>query len=396
MRQELSVADLKQPDAPERFRTLLQVRRKEVRKKRKSGDAFLALRLADCTGSVDARLWELAPGASEGVEVNDFVDVRGRMQVFNGHPQVTVHKLRVVDPEGVDPSQFLPSTDREVREMYGELLAAIESFENPHLRQLMRGIFREPEIRAQFERAPAATGMHHAKVGGLLEHVCSCLRMARLVASHYRELDGDLLASGVLLHDFGKIFEMSAVRTIKYTDEGRLLGHISLCNAWVAKRCEEIEGFPRRLKLLLLHMILSHHGRVKYGSPREPLFPEALALHYIDDLDARLDMMGQAIAGIASGFWSERHRGLGRPVLDRAAYLEGDRSPADADDQLEPPRRDAARALQGSIERYRADRAPSLAPLPAGAGNEGRHKPVDAQAQVAVPAMAAVADGSWD
>jgi len=206
--------------------------------------------------------------------------------------------------------------------MFGEVLATIESFADPHLKRLMSDIFRDKEIARRYKQAPAASGMHHAWVGGLLEHVLSCLQVSRLLASHYSELDGDLLASGVLLHDFGKIFELSVDHAIEYTDEGRLLGHIAIGSAWLERRCDEVEGFPPRLKTLLLHLVLSHHGKLEFGSPKQPLFPEALALHYIDDLDSRLEMMRAATGEITGEqVWSPFHRGLESLVLDKGAFL---------------------------------------------------------------------------
>lgn len=320
MSKKLFVSDLKELEPGERFRDIFQVHRKEIRKK-KNGGQYLSLSLSDRSGRIEARMWDNAAAVADRFEERDFVRVRGETKPYKGHHQAVLHRLGRVGPEDLEPADFLPSTDRDVLQMYSEILAVIDSFRNPHLKALMDGIFGDPDIKQRFQRAPAASGMHHAKVGGLLEHVVSCLGMAQLVASHYEEIDRDLLASGVLLHDFGKIFELSAERAIEYTDEGRLLGHISIGSAWVARRCDSIEGFPRRLRALLLHMILSHHGKMEFGSPREPLFPEALALHYIDDLDSRLDMMRQAIQGISKGAWSKRQRGLGRYVLDRSRFL---------------------------------------------------------------------------
>ena len=327
MTKEVFVSDLTKPGAPTKFETLLQVQRKDLRKK-KAGGAYLAMRLGDRTGWLDARLWDNAEAIAEVFEEKDFVRVKGRIHEYNGQLQISVHRLRPVAPAHLDVGDFLPCTDRDIQEMYAELLDAIAGFRDPHLKSLMEGIFQDPDIRARFQRGAAASGMHHAKVGGLLEHVVSCLRMAKLVASHYQQIDNDLLASGVLLHDFGKIFEISVERTIEYTDEGRLLGHIAMGSSWIERKCDEIEGFPPRLKVLLLHMVLSHHGKLEFGSPREPLFPEALALHYIDDLDSRLDMMREVTGQISSGVWSQRHRGLRRNVLDRSAYLKAGRPPA--------------------------------------------------------------------
>ena len=304
MKKELFIADLKDLSRTERFESTFIVQKKEIRQK-KSGDQFLVLRLADRTGWLDARVWDNVPAVAEVFETSDFIAVRGKVQEYNGQFQIIVHKLTVLSADQVDPGDFLPRTQRNIDEMYGEVLNTIDNFSNPNLNRLLGDIFRDPDMATRFQRAPAASGMHHAKVGGLLEHVLSCLQMAKLVAAHYSEIDSDLLASGVLLHDFGKIFELSAERSIEYTDEGRLLGHIAMGSAWLERRCDAIKGFPPRLKILLLHLVLSHHGKLEFGSPKEPLFPEALALHYIDDLDSRLEMMREVTGEIAGGgVWS--------------------------------------------------------------------------------------------
>ena len=316
------VADLKTIDRNARFESTFLVQAKEIRSKKKSGEPYLVLRLADRTGVMDARMWDNVSAVAEVFKVSDFVEIRGRVQDYNGQAQIIIGKLAVVPRAQVDPGEFLPRTRRDIDKMFGEVLATIESFEDPHLKRLMSDIFLDKEIARRYKQAPAASGMHHAWVGGLLEHVLSCLQVSRLLASHYSELDGDLLASGVLLHDFGKIFELSVDHAIEYTDEGRLLGHIAMGSAWLERRCDEIEGFPPRLKTLLLHLVLSHHGKLEFGSPKQPLFPEALALHYIDDLDSRLEMMRAATGEITGEqVWSPFHRGLESVVLDKEAFL---------------------------------------------------------------------------
>lgn len=317
------IADLKTIDRTARFESTFLVQSKEIRSKKKSGEPYLVLRLADRTGVMDARMWDNVSAVAEVFKASDFVEIRGRVQDYNGQAQIVIGKLAVVPRAQVDPGEFLPRTRRDIDKMFAEVLATIDSFADPHLKRLMSGIFRDREIARRFKQAPAASGMHHAWVGGLLEHVLSCLQVSRLLASHYSELDGDLLASGVLLHDFGKIFELSVDHAIEYTDEGRLLGHIAMGSAWLERRCDEIEGFPPRLKTLLLHLVLSHHGKLEFGSPKQPLFPEALALHYIDDLDSRLEMMRAATGEITGGqAWSPFHRGLESVVLDKAAFLQ--------------------------------------------------------------------------
>ena len=361
MRKDLYVSDLLKTGAASRFESVFQVHQKDLRKK-KNGGAYLALRLGDRTGWLDARVWDNAEATATAISEKDFVHVRGRTHQYNGTCQIIVHRLKSVSVANVDPGQFLACTDRDVGQMYREVLAAIQSFRNPHLKRLLENIFHDPDIKVRFQRAPAASGMHHAKVGGLLEHVLSCLGMAHLVASHYQEIDGDLLATGVLLHDFGKIFEMSAERAIEYTDEGRLLGHIAMGSSWIGQRCDQIEGFSPRLKTLVLHMVLSHHGKLEFGSPREPLFPEALALHYIDDLDSRMDMMRQVTAQISGGVWSRRHRGLGRSVLDRAAFLSGEGTSSAAIQATEED--PLARTSHASDAGYPKPRKHNHVPLP--------------------------------
>lgn len=323
MIKEHYIADLKTINRATRFESTFLVQSKEIRSKKKSGEPYLVLRLADRTGVMDARMWDNVAAVAEVFENSDFVEIRGRVQDYNGQVQIVIGRLKVVPRAQIDPGEFLPRTRRNIDKMFGELLTTIDGFSNPHLKRLMSGIFRDKETARRFKQAPAASGMHHAWIGGLLEHVLSCLQVSKLLASHYSELDGDLLASGVLLHDFGKIFELSVDHAIEYTDEGRLLGHIAMGSAWLERRCDEIEGFPPRLKTLLLHLVLSHHGKLEFGSPKQPLFPEALALHYIDDLDSRLEMM-RAVTGeiVGEQVWSQFHRGLDAIVLKKEAFLQ--------------------------------------------------------------------------
>ncbi len=328
MRKDRFISDLKDLGANDRFQSTFLVQTKEVRQK-KSGDPFLSMRLADRTGSLDSKMWDNVPAVAETFDAGDFVDVRGKVQGFNGHHQIIALRLRVIPEVQVYLGDFIPHTEFDIESMYAEALSTIEGFSDRNLKRLMSAIFRDPEFAARYKRAPAAAGMHHARIGGLLEHVLSVLKLAKLVASHYRDINSDLLACGVLLHDVGKIFELASDRSFEYTDEGRLLGHIAIGSAWLERRCDEIEGFPPRLKTLLLHMVLSHHGKKEYGSPQVPLFPEALALHFVDDLDSKLEIMRAARAEMPEGtIWSPYHKGMERFILDKGAFLRGERPSA--------------------------------------------------------------------
>jgi 3'-5' exoribonuclease len=201
--------------------------------------------------------------------------------------------LRTTLAGEVDKSDLMPATTYDVQELWNALLGFIDSFTDPHLKLLVSNIFHESRIAAAFREAPAAKQLHHAWLGGLLEHVISLLKLADRVAPHYPILHRDLLLTGVMLHDIGKIQELAWDIGFEYTIEGVLLGHIQMGASLAEKTMDAIADFPPRLKTLVLHMILSHHGKLEFGSPKLPMIPEALVLNFIDDLDAKM----QAIQG---------------------------------------------------------------------------------------------------
>ncbi len=352
MTKTLFITDLKSLQPNDRFETSLLVKSKETRKK-KNGVPFLSLTLSDRTGSIDSKIWDNVEELSKTFQANDFILARGKVQVFNNQHQAIVTWLRTLPEDQVHLADFVPHTAFDIESMYGEALRTIDGFSNPHLKSLLGSIFRDPEFARLYKRTPAARANHHAKIGGLLEHVLSLLRLSKLVASHYADIDGELLACGVLLHDAGKIFELSSERSFEYTNNGKLLGHIPMGSSWLGQRCDEIAGFPPRLKTLLLHLVLSHHGKLEFGSPQVPLFPEALALHFLDDLDAKLEMMRDAKAGIVDGsVWSPFHHALGRSVLDTTAYLR-----SEAPSESKPT--DASGAAQEEQQRHQPVEQPS-------------------------------------
>ena len=306
----------------DRVTSYFVVQSKEVRFKKQNGEAFLSLRLADRSGQIEAKMWDGVDEIADTFAQDDFVKIRGAVQVFRDQPQIIIHKLRFAAESEVELADFVPHTNRDINEMFAELMATIEGFENEDLKRLMHAFFDDPETAARFKKAPAAKSMHHGFVGGLLEHVMSLLNLAKLVASNYSYIDRDLLQTGVLLHDLGKIFELGYERSFYYTDDGQLLGHITMVVSMVDRKCAELDNFPHKLKVLVQHMLLSHHGRYEFGSPKLPMFPEALALSYIDDLDSKLESMRAGLAEmVPEATWSRFNPALDRMVLCKESYL---------------------------------------------------------------------------
>ena len=299
------------------------VQTKDVRFK-KTGEGYLSLSLSDKTGELEAKIWENVEELAPLFERDDFVKVKGAVQIFRKKPQLTIHKLRRMEENEVDLADYFPQSARDLDEMWQELESVVASVDNPHLQALLSRIILDPEIAARLRLAPAAKSMHHAFIGGLLEHILSLCRLAKLVLQNYPGLDQDLVIAGVLLHDLGKIYELSYARSFGYTSDGQLLGHMILEIEILHKKLADMPDFPRPLQTLLEHLIISHHGQYEFGSPKLPMFPEALLLHYIDDLDSKLQGMQMLIAKEAAieGDWTGYLPSLGRPLLKVAKFLE--------------------------------------------------------------------------
>lgn len=315
------VSDLQEE---ERVTSIFLVKQKDVRLK-KSGDPYLSLILGDRTGELDAKMWDNIEEIQESFDRDDFVKVRGVVVMFRNRPQLQIHKLRRMDERDIEMGEFLPASRFNVEEMYAEVRGYVEGFQNGHLRALLLSILDDPEIAASYRRAPAAKSLHHAFFGGLLEHVCSLCRLARLVAQNYSGLvDLDLLLSGVVLHDIGKIYELSYTRTFAYTTEGQLLGHMMLALELLHGKLRDLPDFPRRLQVLLEHMIISHHGRYEFGSPKLPMFPEALLLHQLDDMDSKMQTMQGTLERDErnEGEWTGYNPALERTLLKVGSWLE--------------------------------------------------------------------------
>ncbi|HID89358.1 MAG TPA: HD domain-containing protein [Anaerolineae bacterium] len=291
---EQFVRDLRPGDRVLSF-FLVRHKRLEPFRDRTRGE-FLTLILADRTGEVLARVWEDAPAVAETFREGQVVKVLGRMEEYLDRWQVIVEKIRPAEEEEYDLADFVPATERDVDEMLAEIRRTIEEVENPHLRALLLHFFDDPDFVARFSRAPAARRVHHAYLGGLLEHTVEMIHLCRSLLELYPEIHRDLLLTGAILHDVGKTREFHYETDIAYSDEGRLLGHVVLSLEMVDAALAEMEGFPEELALRLRHMIVSHHGRYEWGSPRRPKTLEAAALHHVENLSAQVNRFHRIIA----------------------------------------------------------------------------------------------------
>jgi len=296
---------------------------KDVRQK-KSGDPYLSLTLTDRSGELDAKMWDNAAEVIDTFQRDDFVRIKGLLQIFQNRPQLTLHKIQSVPESEIDLADYLPASKRDRDEMFREVQRWISGMSNPHLKQLLEAVFADEEIALAYRTAPAAKTVHHNWIGGLIEHVLSLCTLAKISAAHYPHIDFDLLLTGVLLHDIGKIRELHYARSFGYTTEGQLLGHIQIGTQMVLDKMRLMPDFPPRLRDLVVHMILSHHGELEFGSPKIPLFPEALLLHLLDNMDSKMECMRALIDRDpqVTGEWTGFNSALDRAALKKSKYLE--------------------------------------------------------------------------
>ena len=282
-----------------------------------SGGTFLLFQFTDKESFLKAVYWDPPRDVESDVGVNDVVRVRGEIQDYHGSLQLKVNRIDKLDESNYDPALFLPSSSRSGDELYDEILKLISSINDENLRALLQTIFEGEGFREAFLRAPAAKGWHHSFVGGLAEHVNDMAQLALKAVEVYAGVNRDLLLAGVLVHDLGKIQELSITNHIEYSDKGRLLGHISLGVEFLKEHIRGMDDFPDDLEVTLKHMILSHHGSLDNGSPIVPMTVEALLLHYIDNMDAQVRGTLQVLEKDAHevGNWTEYVR-----LLDRYIY----------------------------------------------------------------------------
>jgi 3'-5' exoribonuclease len=290
---DIYIADLAAFDEGKLFDGFFLVLAKQQRTT-KINKPYLNLILGDKTGQLEGRIWEPGdPRIAKDFERGDIVKARGSASRFDDRLQMKIDQLRKAAATEVDKSDLLPSTTYDVAALWAQLIGFVESFTNADLKLLLATLLADPALAAAYREAPAAKQLHHAWLGGLLEHVVSLLTLADRVVPHYPLLDRDLVLTGVILHDIGKVRELSWEIGFEYTIEGSLLGHIQIGAALAEKTMDSLPNFPPKLKTLVLHIILSHHGKLEFGSPKLPMIPEALVLNFLDDLDAKM----QAVSG---------------------------------------------------------------------------------------------------
>lgn len=325
------VADL---EAEQTVTSFFLVCEKEIRATRE-GKPFLRLELGDRTGTVEARMWENFEEVAGTFERDDFVKVQARVELYRNKTQLALDRLRRAEPAEVDPADYFPHTAEDIEQLYAQLREFVASVGNPWLKRLLESVVEDPEIAPKLKRAPAAKMMHHAYLGGLLEHIVSLCGLCRAVAARYREADADLLLTGAVLHDIGKIDELSYDRSFSYTTEGQLLGHIVLELELITKKIDAIGGFPAELKTLVQHLLISHHGQYEFGSPKLPMFREAVMLHYLDDLDSKMGAMRATFASEkGEDEWTAWSAAFQRRLLRLERYRHGEEADKDAPVQL--------------------------------------------------------------
>jgi len=331
---DIYVADVAGFDEQKIFDAYFLLLSKQMRSTR-TNKPYFSLILSDKTGQLEARVWEPDdPRIAKDVARGDVVKVRGCVSRFDDRMQMKVEQLRRTHQGEADRADMLPATTYNVDELWHELMGFIESFTEPNLKRLLETIFSDAELAQAYREAPAARQLHHAWLGGLLEHVVSLLKLADRVVPHYPILQRDLVLTGVILHDIGKVRELAWDVGFEYTVEGTLLGHIQMGLEMVQRAMAGLQDFPPRLKTIVEHLILSHHGKLEFGSPKLPMIPEALVLNFLDDLDAKMQ-------AVASEFEKCAREGKGademtgrvwaldqRQLLDTRAWLASEKNQA--------------------------------------------------------------------
>jgi 3'-5' exoribonuclease len=309
---EIYIADLK---AGTPISTTFLVRAKE-RKTARNGSAYLDLEFQDSTGTVKAKLWD-CDSADPTFEVDDVVRVSGAVELYAGNLQLSLRKIAKCREADIDLPDYLPHGKQDPEKLFARLLERIQQMPKAPLQSLLLRIFNDPEIAHKYKLAPAAMSYHHAFLGGLIEHVSSLVGLADRVCDHYPFLDRELVLAGLLLHDLGKIEELNFTRGFNYSTRGRLVGHISMGVEMVRDKARELSDFPPELWDRLEHIILSHHGKLEFGSPKEPMFMEALVVSYLDDVDSKLEAMLEQYETDKDhpGEFTARSRPLGRELL---------------------------------------------------------------------------------
>lgn len=291
---------------------------KDIRKT-KAEKEYLDLTLMDKSGTINAKIWDNVDSVSPKFEKGDPVAVKAYVSSFNNELQLKIESIRRAIPEqdrdfGFDYDDLIPSTKKDIQQMWTNIQTGISSIQNLYIRQLVQSVYNEHEN--VLKTHPASMILHHAFRGGLLEHTHSMLNIAEGICRNYSELDRDLIVSGVLLHDIGKLKELAPGLATSYTDSGNFVGHIVIGRDILLDAIAKIDGFPDLLKLKMEHIILSHQGKLEWQSPKEPMFPEALLVYFIDEIDTRINQMKREIeSDTTEGDWTNKNNYFHRPLF---------------------------------------------------------------------------------
>ena len=300
----------------------------QVRDK-KQGGQYLALTLSDKTGSFEGRMWDDVGEALASCSEGCYVKVQGDVSKYQGKFQITLKKLRLAADSEVDAADYQASTKFDVEEMWAELRGYVAAFKNSDLRRLVFAFLDDDQIGPAFKAAPAAKRLHHAWLGGLLEHVLTLVRVCLAAVPFYPEVDPDLLVTGAILHDIGKVRELEWKSSFSYSLEGQMIGHISIAQGMLREKVQALAPFPEKLRVLVEHMILSHHGKYEFGSPKLPMTPEAILLSALDDLEAKMqavrnEFVAAEVAGKDPDEVTEWVRSMDRSLFNSKKYLKGE------------------------------------------------------------------------
>lgn len=291
---------------------------KKILKEKKDGGTYAMLEFTDRSGSIEAIAWDNVVESLNVLSVGDFVFISGTVNEYNDRLQVVINSIKRISDDEIDPKDFLPHSDKDIDKVMGEINDFRAKVSNPYFKNLLDSFFKDQAFVQKFRLAPAAKKAHHAYLGGLAVHTLNILKLMANIQSIYKTLNIDLLITAGILHDIGKIYEYTYTKKLDFSTKGKMLGHIMIGYELIAEKIGKIPQFPESLRLKLLHMILSHHGEFEWGSPKQPVFLEALILHFIDNLDSKAEMMIDELRKNRGKQreWSDYH-----PYLEREIYL---------------------------------------------------------------------------
>lgn len=315
------VKDLKPKDV---IRSTFMVRSKDLCVSRNS-KPYLMLLLSDCTGDIDTRVWEDAESLAQTFQEGDVIAVAGKAHTFQNRLQLVVQHLSPIPSAEVNLTDYLRASDSNLEDLYAELIEIFRGLKNPHLRDLALSLLEDPQIARRYKLCPAAKTIHHAFIGGLLVHSMQLIRLVEAIHPLYEDLDRDLLLFGAAFHDFGKIYELSYNGNFGYTDEGKLVGHMAIAISLIDRKIQLMPNFPAELEWHVKHLVLSHHGKLEYGSPKRPHTIEAQIVHHLDDMDSKINSIQTLMKGERNGSrWTAYHKAYDNYYFKPESYLVGD------------------------------------------------------------------------